>query len=132
MKKYLYILAGGAAGAILRFLIKKASISEIAVPTFPWGTFIANLSGAFLLAFFLKYTFETALIDADLRIGISTGFFGAFTTFSAFTKEIVTMTIAGNHLTAVLYLTISIFVGLIMAFTGISLAKRIIYKKGEI
>lgn len=118
MKKYLYILAGGAAGAILRFLIKKASISEIAVPTFPWGTFIANLSGAFLLAFFLRWAFDSESFSESIHVGVAPGFLGALTTFSTLCKESSLFILEGDFLLMAGYLIASILFGLAFAWFG--------------
>jgi fluoride ion exporter CrcB/FEX len=65
-----------------------------------FNTLVVNLVGCFLLAAILTLALEVLEISSDLRLGVSTGFIGAFTTFSTLCKEILIMASQGYYLTA--------------------------------
>ena len=83
----IYFLVGIGAffGAILRFILS-SSLAKIAVYGFPLGTLSVNLIGCFLIGIFLAINFANKEFVSPL---IVIGFLGSFTTFSAFTKEIL-------------------------------------------
>ena len=93
--------------------------------SFPAGTLAVNLLGCFLLGGVGEYALQHLSISPDLRIGITVGFFGAFTTFSSFAYESSRMLEDGDWLKMVLYVGISVVGGLLLALTGIHLADRI-------
>jgi CrcB protein len=90
-------MIGGALGAMLRLAVKNISIGQYQ-GSFPLNTLIINISGSFVLAFFLTMTLEFFEFDADVRLGISTGFLGAYTTFSTLCRESVLLLAGGNML----------------------------------
>jgi len=124
MKKYLFIGLGGFFGASLRVMIKGADIFSNV--DFPLSTLIINLIGTFLLAFFLTLTLKFFKMDNELRLSLSVGFFGSFTTFSTFCKELSNLMLNGNYYFAFLYLIFSIILGLFCAFAGFKLANNIV------
>ncbi len=91
----LLVAAGGAAGAVLRFLVGHYVDSD----QFPWATFAVNIIGSFLLALI---AFGYPGISREMRLLVFTGLFGAFTTMSTFTLETVTMFCDGRVGSAVL------------------------------
>lgn len=122
MKKYLYIAIGGTLGSLARYGIK----------TFPWaiwhngfplGTLLINLSGSFLLGFFLALTFDYLDMDPDIRIGIATGFFGAYTTFSSYCKESILLLEHGKIVIALSYICLSALLGVGLCLAGMALAR---------
>lgn len=114
----LVVGTGGFLGANARYWL------SINSPT-PWGTFVANLLGSFGLAFFSIYISENVRVNEHIRLFVSTGFFGAFTTFSTFNYEALTLFYAGKAHLALLYLLGSIISGLAVGFLGIALARGI-------
>jgi CrcB protein len=58
-------------------------------PVFPYGTLIINVSGSFILGFFLIWTAERVLVDPRWRLLVAVGFCGGFTTFSSYAFETV-------------------------------------------
>lgn len=127
ISKYFYIGIGGALGAVLRFLVKGIEISSYK-ENIPLNTLLINISGSLLLALFLTIAFEIWELDANLRMGISTGFFGSFTTFSSLCKETVALFHEGYYFSAISYMTISIFLGLAFAYLGVILAREAVTK----
>ena len=128
MRKYLYIAIGGALGAMLRVAFKEMDFHQI-LGQLPVNTLMINLSGSFLLAFILSISLERLERHPDIRLGVATGFFGAFTTFSTMCKEITSLINSGNLLPAIAYAILSIMLGLVFAWLGIFLAEKIAVKK---
>lgn len=127
MRKYSYILIGGAFGAVLRLLIKNVQISNYH-GSIPINTLVTNIAGSFFLALFLTVAYEVMEVDADIRLGVSTGFLGAFTTFSALCRETVALMTSGEYFSAISYVTVSTILGLSAAYFGIVLAREAISK----
>jgi multiple sugar transport system permease protein len=76
---------------------------------------LINITGSFVLAFFLTTAYEMVQMDEDLRLGFSIGFLGAFTTFSTMCKETGTLLQNGSYFIAFAYKTVSIILGMIFA-----------------
>ena len=127
MQKYIYIMIGGALGAVLRLLVKNTPIWNY-FGNIPLNTLLINITGCFLLALFLVVALEIIDVDANVRIGVSTGFLGAFTTFSSLCKENVLLMLNGDFFSAISYITISIVLGLAASFLGVVLARKVIAK----
>ncbi|WP_122645628.1 fluoride efflux transporter CrcB [Enterococcus mediterraneensis] len=85
---------------------------------FPIGTLVVNLIGCFLFTWLVKHILVDQKINGRLILGIGTGFFGAFTTFSSFAIDSVNLMRGNDWLLAVVYLVCSICGGLLMAFLG--------------
>jgi CrcB protein len=127
MKKYIYIAAGGMLGAMSRFGIENIQLWDFQ-KNFPVNTLFVNLTGSFFLMFFLTIAFEALELDADIRLGIATGFLGAFTTFSTLCIETVSLMTTGEYFTAITYIVISAVLGLAIAYLGVISARKIIGK----
>lgn len=102
----------GAAGALARYGIGAA----VGVRTFPWATLVINLAGSFLLG--LLVAIVPARLSADVRLALAAGFLGAFTTFSTFSHESVTMVREGRVASAAAYVGISVVGGLAASAAG--------------
>ena len=81
-----------------------------------------------MLALFLTIAFEVMAVDPDIRLGVSTGFLGAFTTFSTLCKETVTLMVSGEYFSAILYITVSTILGFAAAYFGTVMARETISK----
>lgn len=130
MHRYIFIGIGGFLGANLRYLIKNWTVLNIK-SSFPVDTLIINSMGCFLLALFLGFAFEILEVDPDLRLGISTGFIGAFTTFSTLCREAVALYFSGESLLSAIYVFLSIAAGMLAIFMGCSISKRLMELKLE-
>jgi CrcB protein len=112
---------GGAAGAILRWLIGilTNNLTNQAV----WGTLSVNLVGSFLVGF-LFICFQGKLPVSDvLRTGILVGLLGGFTTFSTFSMETVNMMMVGLHARAMIYIVASVALCLAGTWVGVAVAR---------
>lgn len=122
---YFAVAAGGFLGAIARFLMGQWFAYPVHSTGFPWGTLVINLLGCFVLSLFLTVTLDLLVISPFLRLGISTGFLGAFTTFSTFTLETVQLFEAHQFWYVGLYLFASIFLCIAMSAFGFIAARGI-------
>jgi fluoride exporter len=123
LTKILSIGVGGAFGAIARYLINISPLSTI-FQKFPLPTFLINISGSFLIGFFLILLTDKFAVNDNLRLAIMIGFLGAFTTFSTFEIEIFELVREKLFSTALLYLFSSVLVGFIGVAAGIWLARK--------
>ena len=125
MRKYTFIAIGGMLGAILRYYIKNIHIYHYK-EIIPINTLLINISGTFLLSLILTVAFEIYEIDADIRLGIATGFLGAFTTFSTLCKETVNLMRQGDYYSSISYIGFSAMFGLCAAYFGVVVAREIV------
>ncbi|MCR3760628.1 fluoride efflux transporter CrcB [Clostridium felsineum] len=125
MKKYIFIGMGGAIGAILRCVIKNVKIHTF-IGGFPINTFIINLSGAFVLALLFTTAYEIWHFNDDIRLGIGTGFIGAYTTFSTMCKETVMLMDQKMYVLAMAYIITSVLFGLLFAYFGAIVSRKIV------
>ncbi len=112
----------GFFGAIARFAVA-GLVSSITPRGFPYGTLLVNLTGCFILAFFLTLIRDRAVSDA-LRLAVAVGFIGAYTTFSTFVWELYEMTEKGHALRASAYLAASVALGVAAVIVGVFAARQ--------
>lgn len=127
MKKYIFIGSGGFLGAIIRYFIMNVHLYNYK-EVIPINTLIINVTGSFIIALILTVSLELWKVDEALRLGITTGFIGAFTTFSTLCKETVNLITNGYYYSAVSYITISAVLGLSAVYFGVVVAREFIAK----
>ena len=86
MNDILVISIGAILGANARWIISRYAARVIG-PTFPYGTLFINVTGSFIVGFFMIWATERVLLDPRWRLLIVVGFCGAFTTFSSYAFE---------------------------------------------
>lgn len=128
MRRYLYIGIGGFLGAILRYFFKNLQVIQLS-SKFHFNTLVINIIGCFLIAFILRLALDIWDMDPELRLGISAGFVGAFTTFSTLCKEYTVILFGGDVLFSLIYLLLSVSLGLFSVYLGNATAKIIIIAK---
>jgi fluoride exporter len=121
MIKYVYLSLGGVAGALLRY-VTSGAINQFMGVSFPYGTFMVNMVGSFLIGLLWGLSEEIA-VSPNLRLFLFVGFLGSFTTFSTFTLETMNYLRDNNARTAIANILISNIVGIILVFTGILISK---------
>ena len=115
----LLIAVGGALGALARYGL--GGWVQARSDAFPWGTLLVNVLGSFLLGFLFR-TLDAVAATPELRQAITVGFLGSFTTFSAFSFEIVALAQSSEWGRALLYATGSVLLGVLAAAGGIVVA----------
>jgi CrcB protein len=124
LTKYLAVAAGGALGAMARYYLNGSQLSRIAVP-FPTATFVINVTGSFILGFFLTLVTERVSVNPHLRLAVAVGFVGAYTTFSTFEYENARLIEGREYLTTFLYVVLSFIVGFAAVWGGIIMARKL-------
>lgn len=125
---FLYVGLAGSLGAVTRIWIGRMLINVNPEALFPYHTLFINLLGSFLLAYFLIFVESKANISTNLKIGISTGFLGSFTTFSTFSVEAIYLIQIRAYEIALLYIVLSFIGGISFALLGYKLAKSQLLK----
>ena len=118
---YLFIAVGGAAGAVMRFVISGWAFAILGTG-FPWGTLVVNLLGSFLIGF-LWQLFEYIPISPNMRSMIFIGGLGAFTTFSTFAFESLNLFRGGDfRLGMINIIALDVF-GILLGLLGVILGR---------
>ena len=115
---WLLVAAGGAAGSVLRLAAGRVAVHFLGSGTV-WGTFFVNVTGSFLLGFFLAYALQRNNISADIRAMIAVGVLGGYTTFSTLSYDAVRLVETGELTRAGLYVVANLLIGLAAAYLGI-------------
>ncbi len=120
---YIAVAAGGTLGACLRYFIGGTVFARTLTP-FPLATFFINVSGSFIIGFFLTLATERMNFSPHLRLAIAVGFVGAYTTFSTFEYETIRLIEEGHLIHALLNVVLSVTVGFAAVWGGIALARK--------
>ena len=115
---------GGFIGTCLRFLIGKLCHLCTSSP-YPWGTFIVNIIGSFIIGLLFGVAEKTNLISAHMNVFLITGFCGGFTTFSSFADDMYLLLANKNWGYFVVYIGLSFILGLLLVWLGRSMIKSI-------
>ncbi len=116
------IAAGGALGAIARYGVSVGT-GQIFGLSFPWGTLIVNILGSFLMGVLIVKFSQMDGVSQHLKLFLITGFLGAFTTFSAFSLDFITLWERGDILQALGYVLASVILS-ILAIAGAFILMR--------
>jgi len=118
------VAIGGAAGAVMRWLVA-SGVQKVAGGPFPWGTFAVNAMGSFLLGFLFVWLIERSTASELIRLAITVGFMGAFTTFSTYSLESVRLLQEGAFSLAFGNIAGQVIVCLLLTWLGVQLARFI-------
>jgi len=118
------IAAGGAAGAVTRYLVDSA-VSERLGGAFPWGTFVVNGTGSFVLGLLFALAIERAVLPASIRGPVLIGFIGAYTTFSTLMLESWRLAEDGAVMLAFANIAGSALIGLVAVFAGLAIGRAL-------
>ena len=117
MKSLLLIILGGGTGSVLRYLLT-LSIYRQGPTNFPWGTFAVNILGCILIGVF--YTLTSRIhINNDIRLMLTIGLCGGFTTFSTFSNESLQLLKSLLYLSFFSYIIGSVVLGILGVMLGI-------------
>jgi CrcB protein len=118
------IACAGAVGTVGRVLLS-GWINRLGGEKFPWGTLTVNLLGCLLFGFLFALAEEKQWITPRLRLVLLSGFLGAFTTFSAFGFETMTLIRSQHWLLALANVGVQNILGITAVFVGVYLARQI-------
>ncbi len=124
MNDTLWISLGAIIGANLRYFVNRLSLRYLS-SDIPFGTFIVNITGSFILGFFLAWTLERVEVDPRWRSFVAVGFCGAYTTFSSFSFETYTLLEQSDYALAAMNFICNNLFSLLAVVAGITLARVI-------
>lgn len=116
----LAVAGGGAIGSVARYVIGVLLLR--AGNGFPVSTLLINVVGSFLIGLFARL-FEAADHHQVLRVALTVGICGGFTTFSTFSAETVTLLQQGKAGRAALYIGLSVVAGIVATFAGLMVGR---------
>lgn len=126
MDKLILVAAGGATGAVLRYLAGVGSTRMLGTH-WPWGTFLVNVAGGLAMGLLVGTLAHRGGADQERwRLLLGVGLLGGFTTFSAFSLEVALMFDRKEWPTALGYSTASVAASVIALFAGLALARRLV------
>lgn len=123
---YLWVAIGGALGSVTRFAL--ANAMAVAVGSeFPWGTLLINVLGSFVISFFgmLTGTSQRFAVSQEVRVFVTVGLCGGFTTFSSFSVQTIELARTGQPGRAGLYVAASVILCLAACALGFLTASAI-------
>ncbi len=124
MGQVLAIAAGGALGAVMRFWVS-SGVYALLGRAFPWGTLAVNVLGSLAMGFLFVFMLERLAVGAEWRAFVLVGFLGAFTTFSTFSIETLTLMQDALYLKAALNAVVSVVACIAAAMLGVILARQV-------
>lgn len=124
MSKLLFIAAGGACGALLRYGLE-GLVHRFLASDFPWGTFAVNLAGCLLIGLIWSLS-ERNLIAPSGQAFLIVGLIGSFTTFSTYTLQSLNLVRDGELMLGLANLAGSVVFGIGATVLGLMLAQHVL------
>ena len=120
----LAIAAGGAIGAVARYLVMSA-VGHWIGHGYPWGTIIVNVVGSFILGALIETMALVWSPSEAVRAMLVIGVLGSFTTFSTFSLDVQSLIVRGDFLQAGGYITGSVIAGVAAFLAGMALFRYV-------
>ncbi len=124
MSQLVYIAAGGATGALMRYWMSNG-VYAILGRGFPYGTLTVNVVGSLLMGFCYVFMIERMDVSVEWRAALMIGLLGAFTTFSTFSIETLNLLESGEQLKAALNILLSVTLCIIGCWLGIIVGRNV-------
>lgn len=121
---WLAVAAGGAVGAVARNGVSRAAMHLLG-PNFPWGTLTVNILGSFAMGLFIVWLSHREPASPALRAFLTVGLLGAFTTFSTFSLDVVTLYRDRTLMIAGAYILASVILSVGGLFAGLALGRQL-------
>jgi fluoride exporter len=121
MPTFLAVAIAGGAGALCRYVIQ--AVIDPRISNFPWATLIVNLSGAFLVGLLFTVLTERSTVPPVLRVAVTVGFLGAYTTFSTLAFETVQLLDGRNYWAAFANMAGSAVLGIVAVIAGVAVGR---------
>lgn len=123
----LCVAAGGGIGAWLRFVVGRAYVAwlgPVRASEFPWATLTVNLVGSLVMGLLAGWLARQGNASESLRLFLAVGVLGGFTTFSAFSLELVQMAQRNQIGPAALYAAVSLVAGVAGLLLGLAMTRQ--------
>jgi CrcB protein len=115
---------GGGLGALARYYI--AGAIQSAVTLFPWGIFVVNITGGFLMGLIVEGSALKFNLSPELRSFLTVGILGGYTTFSTFSLDSALLLQRGEYLQAAGYIIGSVVLSILALVAGLWIV-RLVY-----
>jgi CrcB protein len=125
MNTVIAVAVGGALGSVLRHGVNHAAARWLGLG-FPWGTFLVNVAGCFLMGIAAGWFLQKAEASPEWRAFVATGLLGGFTTFSAFSLDFAQLLGQGTIARAALYFGATLALAILGFFLGAGLTKLVL------
>ncbi|PIE43360.1 MAG: fluoride efflux transporter CrcB [Gammaproteobacteria bacterium] len=125
MMNLLVIAIGGALGAVARYSLV-GLMTEWLGKSYPYGTSLVNILGSLLIGILSVFVIEKFHATPEIRFLAMVGFLGAFTTFSTFSLETVSLLQSGRVIAAMVYVLSSVTLCILATAAGMILAKSLL------
>ena len=116
-----WVAAGGALGASLRFI--SSSFFNLFYPNLPIGTFFVNVLGSFIIGLLINTLEMRSSSEIFIKYFLIIGVLGSYTTFSAFSYEVIELYNNKKFLLSIFYILASVFSCIVAAYAGYSINK---------
>lgn len=124
MTQVFAIAAGGALGALMRYWVS-SGVYQLTGRGFPWGTLVVNILGSLLMGVLYVWLMERVSQSVEWRAFLLIGLLGAFTTFSTFSIETLSLIEQGQHVRALGNALASVVLCVGAAWLGVVLARQV-------
>jgi len=118
-----YIAIAGALGSVGRYAVGKY-MQDATGSNFPWGTLAVNVLGSFAIGVVMAVFAARGELDSRLRLALTVGFLGGFTTYSAFALETVTLVERKLYAVAAAYVGLTFVAAAVGCFLGLLAGRR--------
>lgn len=122
IKAFIAIFVGGGLGSVLRYSVQLLLHERIVAYSFPWATFAVNVIGSFLIGLFYALSSKFNLSE-ELRLFLTAGLCGGFTTFSTFSNDSLAMIRQGDTIVCLIYIVLSVISGILACLSGSAVCK---------
>jgi CrcB protein len=119
-----YIGIFGALGCLARYFVSGWTYA-LAGRGLPYGTLVVNVVGSLILGLIMEGSLRSTLLSSELRLGLTVGFLGGFTTFSTFSYETFRLLEEGSLLQAGANILLNVTICIVCAGLGILLARHL-------
>lgn len=120
----LAVALGGAIGSLVRYFVAGA-VQSAAWPGFPWGIFVVNISGGFVMGVIVELSALKLQLTPELRAFLTVGILGGYTTFSTFSLDSALLIERGAYLSAGAYMAGSVVLSIAALFAGLYLVRAL-------
>jgi CrcB protein len=127
---WLYVALGSAIGGVARFALATL-VQQNASANFPVGTLVVNISGSFLLGLLFRYSLGASAITLEMRVLLTAGFCGGYTTFSTFSYDTILLLEEGRSGRAGAYVPSSVVLSLAATWLGIMAARALLAVRSQ-
>lgn len=126
---FIYVAVGGAIGAMGRFAVVSlvGSWAHASGSSFPFGTLVVNVLGSFILGALIEISALAWSPSPEIRAMLVVGMLGAFTTFSTFSLDVVTMGTRGDWVHVALYMGLSVALSIIALYMGMQMFRAVLH-----